>query len=54
MKRRWRRQRGGGSRPPSSKAHIRRGFHPDKDDWKQMVYERSVDVMDRALAGLSS
>jgi hypothetical protein len=36
------------------KAQIRRAFYPDEDDWKQMVYERSVDVMDRALAGLSA
>jgi hypothetical protein len=35
------------------KAQIRAAFYPDKDDWKQMVFERSVDVLRRALAGLT-
>jgi hypothetical protein len=36
-----------------SQAQIRRAFYPDEDRWKDMVYERSVDVFDRALAGLA-
>jgi hypothetical protein len=35
------------------KAQIRGAFYPDKDDWKRMVFERSVDVLRRALAGLA-
>jgi hypothetical protein len=35
------------------KAHIRAAFYPDKDDWKGMVFDRSVDVLRRALAGLA-
>jgi hypothetical protein len=34
------------------KAQIRSAFYPDKDDWKRMVFERSVDVLRRSLAGL--
>jgi hypothetical protein len=34
------------------KAQMREAFYPDKDDWKEMVYERSVDVMRRALKGI--
>jgi hypothetical protein len=32
---------------------IRGAFYPDKDDWKRMVFERSVDVLRRSLAGLA-
>jgi len=35
------------------KAQIRGAFYPDKDDWKRMVFERSVDVLRRAAAGLA-
>jgi hypothetical protein len=35
------------------KAQIRDAFYPDKDDWKRMVFERSVDVLRRALTGLT-
>ncbi|MGH6928559.1 MAG: M14 family metallopeptidase [Dongiaceae bacterium] len=35
------------------KAQIRGAFYPDKDDWKRVVFERSVDVLRRALAGLA-
>jgi Protein of unknown function (DUF2817) len=35
------------------KAQIRGAFYPDKDDWKRMVFERSVDVLRRSLAGLT-
>ncbi len=34
------------------KAQIRGAFYPEADDWKSMVFERSVDVLRRALAGL--
>ena len=35
------------------KAQIRGAFYPDRDDWKRMVFERSVDVLRRAVAGLT-
>jgi len=35
------------------KAQIRGAFYPEADDWKSMVFERSVDVLRRALAGLA-
>jgi hypothetical protein len=35
------------------KAQIRGVFYPDKDDWKRMVFERSVDVLRRSLAGVT-
>jgi hypothetical protein len=35
------------------KAQVRAAFYPAADDWKGMVFERSVDVLRRALAGLS-
>jgi hypothetical protein len=35
------------------KAQIRGAFYPEKDDWKELVFERSVDVLRRALAGLA-
>jgi hypothetical protein len=35
------------------KAQIRAAFYPEADDWKSMVFERSVDVLRRALAGLA-
>jgi hypothetical protein len=35
------------------KAQIREAFYPQADDWKGMVFERSVEVLRRALAGLS-
>ncbi len=35
------------------KAQIRGAFYPDDDHWKEMVFERSVDVLRRALAGLA-
>lgn len=36
------------------KAEIRRCFYPDADDWKQMVWERAVQVQARMLEGLAS
>jgi hypothetical protein len=35
------------------KAQIRKAFYPDADGWKTMVFERSVDVLRRAAAGLT-
>ena len=35
------------------KAQIRDAFYPAADDWKGMVFERSVDVLRRAVAGLT-
>jgi Protein of unknown function (DUF2817) len=35
------------------KVQIRGAFYTDKDDWKRMVFERSVDVLRRSLAGLA-
>lgn len=35
------------------KAQIRAAFYPDKDDWKKMVFDRAVDVAERALRGLT-
>ena len=35
------------------KASIRDAFYPDADDWKQMVWDRAIEVTDIALAGLS-
>jgi Protein of unknown function (DUF2817) len=35
------------------KAQIRAAFYPDSESWKRSVFERSVDVLRRALAGLS-
>jgi hypothetical protein len=35
------------------KAQIRAAFYPEGDDWKGMVFERSVDVLRRAIAGLT-
>lgn len=35
------------------KAQIRGAFYPEAADWKSMVFERSVDVLRRAAAGLA-
>jgi hypothetical protein len=35
------------------KAQIRAAFYPDKDDWKKMVFDRAVDVAERAMRGLT-
>jgi hypothetical protein len=35
------------------KAQIRRAFYPDGAAWQRLVFERSVDVLRRAAAGLS-
>jgi hypothetical protein len=35
------------------KAQIRGAFYPEAADWKSMVFERSIDVLRRAAAGLA-
>ena len=35
------------------KSQIRAAFYPDKDDWKKMVFDRAVDVAERAMKGLT-
>jgi hypothetical protein len=35
------------------KSQIRAAFYPDKDDWKKMVWDRAVDVAERAMKGLT-
>jgi hypothetical protein len=36
------------------KARIRRAFYPDGDDWKRLVWQRSIEVKRRALRGLAA
>jgi len=36
------------------KTQIRRAFYPDTDDWKRLVFERSLDVYRRALGALAA
>jgi hypothetical protein len=36
------------------KAQIRRAFYPDQDDWKEMVWRRSVEIVEKTLIGLSA
>lgn len=36
------------------KAEIRQAFYPDEDDWKELVYLRSRQIMRRAVAGLAA
>ncbi|HVT51023.1 MAG TPA: M14 family metallopeptidase [Dongiaceae bacterium] len=35
------------------KAEIRAAFYQEKDDWKEMVFDRSVDVLRRTMHGLT-
>jgi hypothetical protein len=35
------------------KAEIRAAFYQEKDDWKSMVFDRAVDVLGRAMKGLT-
>jgi hypothetical protein len=35
------------------KSQTRYAFYPDKDDWKAMVFERAVDVLERTMKGLA-
>jgi hypothetical protein len=37
----------------SIKRQIRDAFYPDKDDWKQMVWERGEDTTRKMLNGLA-
>ena len=34
------------------RARLRRAFHPDRDDWKEAVLDRSRQVIRQTLAGL--
>jgi hypothetical protein len=43
----------GNAKGRAIKAQIRDAFYCDKDDWKDMVFERAVDVYDRMMAGLT-
>ena len=36
------------------KAEIRRAFYPDKDDWKEMVWKRSEQVIGQAVDALAA
>jgi hypothetical protein len=36
------------------KAEIRAAFYPEKDDWKDMVFDRAVDVLNRTVKGLTA
>ena len=35
------------------KAEIRAAFYPEKDDWKGVVFDRAVDVLNRTINGLT-
>jgi Protein of unknown function (DUF2817) len=35
------------------KAQIRTAFYPERDDWKDMVFDRAVDVLRRTMNGLT-
>jgi hypothetical protein len=35
------------------KSQIRAAFYQEKDDWKTMVFDRAVDVAERAMKGLT-
>ena len=35
------------------KAQIRDAFYPEFDDWKGMVWQRSSELVDQAMAGLA-
>jgi hypothetical protein len=35
------------------KAQIRAAFYPDQEDWKKMVFDRAIDVAERAMKGLT-
>ena len=36
------------------KAEIRKRLYPDEDDWKELVWSRSRQILDRAVRGLSA
>lgn len=36
------------------KANMRRRFYPDEDDWKELVWLRGRQILDRAVRGLST
>ncbi|HVO01427.1 MAG TPA: M14 family metallopeptidase [Candidatus Cybelea sp.] len=35
------------------KSEFRATFYPDKDDWKKLVFDRAVDVLERTMRGLT-
>ena len=39
---------------PAIKAEIRRAFYPDQDDWKDMVWKRSEQVLSQAVEALAA
>jgi hypothetical protein len=43
-----------GSEAKEIKAAIRKAFYPDKDDWKEMVWQRGEEVLAQAVAGITS
>jgi hypothetical protein len=42
------------SRAQGVKAQLRRVFYPDKEDWKETVWSQGRQIVDQALAGVSS
>lgn len=55
MGRLWLRARGehGSDQGREILAAVRRAFYPDEDDWKELVWVRGRQLMDRAVRGLS-
>ncbi len=43
----------GSAKAEAIKQQIRAAFYPDKDDWKDMVWDRAVETLRFALKGLS-
>ncbi|MEQ1752812.1 MAG: M14 family metallopeptidase [Micropepsaceae bacterium] len=52
----WLHTTGGTGHPdgPSIKAHVRRAFYPDLDDWKDRVWSRGKSVIVQAIQGLEA
>ena len=52
----WLHTRGNAKEPAATeiKAQIRHAFYPDKDDWKEMIWQRGEAVIAQAVAGLSA
>lgn len=36
------------------KSEIRAAFYPEKDDWKDVVFDRAIDVLNRTMNGLTA
>jgi hypothetical protein len=43
----------GSAKAEAIKERIRAAFYPDKDDWKDLVWDRAVETLRLALKGLS-